>query len=204
MPVTPRKLERLKRLIDPLRRAEPLIYVCFCAAVTLYVATRFYGSLRLQTLYSDAWSSPELMREGHGGAGPWSAPLDDVFIHFDFARSAARGRPFEWVLGNGYSSGGTSLLYPFVLAAGYRLGFRGLDLMEWAAIVACVSVLALFLAIRHAFRDLPRATSYLAPLALLGVGALSWAFFSGMEIAFFLALWGGAFVTWDGLMRDGR
>ena len=203
MPVTPRKLERLQRFLDRLRPAEPILYVAFCALATLYVATRFYGSLRLQTLYSDAWASPELVRGGENSAGPWSAPLDDVFIHFDFARSAARGHPFEWVLGNGYSSGGTSLLYPFVLAVGFRLGFRGLDLMEWAAIIACVSVLALLLSVRHAFRELPRFTSYLAPLSLLGVGALSWALFSGMEIAFFLALWGGAFVTWDGLMRSG-
>jgi hypothetical protein len=201
MPVTPRKLERLARLVGRLRRAEPVLYLAFCAVATLYVATRFYGSIRLQTLYSDSWSSPELAQAERESIGPWSAPLDDVFIHFDFARSAARGRPFEWVIGNGYSSGGTSLLYPFVLAAGFRLGFHGLALMEWAAIVACVSVLGLLLAVRHAFRGLPAAVSYLAPAALLGVGALSWALFSGMEIAFFLALWGGAFVFWDRLAR---
>jgi hypothetical protein len=201
MPVTPRKLERLERWLGLLRRAEPAFYVFVCACAILYVATRFYGSIRLQTLYADAWSNPELARQGGQGAGPWSAPLDDVFIHFDFARSAARGRPFEWVAGNGYSSGGTSLLYPFILAVGFRFGFEGLELMEWAAIVACVSVLALFLAVRRAFDDLPPATSYLAPFAMLGVGALSWSLFSGMEIAFFLALWGGAFVTWDNLVR---
>jgi hypothetical protein len=76
-----------------------------------------------------------------------------------------------------------------VLAAGELAGFRGLELMEWAAVVACVSVFALLLAIRRAFGGLPRFAAYLAPAALLGVGALSWALFSGMEIAFFLALW---------------
>lgn len=173
------------------------------AAATLFVAMRFYSSIRLQTLYSEAWSRPELFFDGEyrGAGGPWSAPLDDVFIHFDFARSTAKGHPFEWVAGNGYSSGGTSLLYPFVLAIGYRLGFHGLELMEWAAIVACVSVFALLLATRQAFRALPPCTSYLAPLAILGVGALSWSLFSGMEIAVFLALWGGAFVAWDALVQ---
>ena len=133
MPATPRKLERLSRFLAHARRAEPAIYVLVAAAATLLVAVRFYGSIRLQTLYSEAWSRPELFFAGEyrGRGGPWSAPLDDVFIHFDFARSTAHGRPFEWVAGNGYSSGGTSLLYPFVLAIGYRLGFHGLQLMEW-------------------------------------------------------------------------
>jgi hypothetical protein len=192
------KLDELRRRLGAAQRLEPVAYALFAGAVTLFVATRFYGSARLQTLYSDAWSNPSGFRQ-QVGLGPWSAPLDDVFIHFDFARSAARGHPFEWCAGNGYSSGGTSLLYPFVLAAGELGGFRGLDLMEWAGIVACVSVFAILFALRRAFANLPTAASYLVPVALLGVGALSWAFFSGMEIAFFMALWAGAFVVWDDL-----
>jgi hypothetical protein len=200
MPLTLPKLDQLRRRIGPLAPLEPVAYALYAGVVTLLVATRFYGSARLQTLYSDTWADPsEFGRQG--GLGPWSAPLDDVFIHFDFARSAARGRPFEWCEGNGYSSGGTSLLYPFVLAVGELAGFRGLELMEWAGIVACVSVFALLLALRRAFTRLPRIASYLVPIALLGVGALSWSLFSGMEIAFFMALWAGAFVVWDDLGR---
>jgi hypothetical protein len=199
-----RKLERLRRhwtrLRPVLARFEPVFYVLICALSTLHVAGRFYGSLRLQTLYADYWRDPSLWSPHHTRAfGPWSAPLDDVFIHFDFARSTAHGHPFEWIAGNGYSSGSTSLLYPFVLAVGYVLGFQGLGLMHFAAVVACVSVFALLLALRRAFDALPAWTSYLLPLALLGVGALSWAFFSGMEVAFFMGLFGGAFVTWLGL-----
>lgn len=200
MPFTLPKLDQLRHRIGPLARLEPVAYALYAGLVTLLVATRFYGSARLQTLYSDTWANPA----GFGrqdGLGPWSAPLDDVFIHFDFARSAARGHPFEWCEGNGYSSGGTSLLYPFVLAVGERAGFRGLELMEWAGIVACVCVFALLLTLRRAFVHLPRAASYLVPIALLGVGALSWSLFSGMEIAFFMALWAGAFVVWDDLGR---
>jgi hypothetical protein len=200
MPLTLPKLDRLRRRMGPAKRFEQVGYALFAGAMTLLVATRFYGSARLQTLYSDSWSNPASFGQD-GGRGPWSAPLDDVFIPFDFARSAARGHPFEWCEGNGYSSGGTSLLYPFVLAAGELGGFRGLELMEWAGIVACVSVFALLLALRRAFASLPRATSYLAPVALLGVGVLSWSLFSGMEIAFFMALWAGAFVMWDELGR---
>ena len=185
------------------RRGPSPAYVLFCAVATLYVGCLFFSSVRLQTLYSEYWTDPQSFRDGTASRtlGPWSAPLDDVFIHFDFARSAARGRPFEWSHGNGYSSGGTSLIYPFVLAVGYRLGLTGLDLMEWAAIVACVCVFILLLQARHVFRGLPPWTIYLAPPALLGVGALSWALFSGMEVALFLAFWAGAFAVWDRIER---
>ncbi|HEX6272141.1 MAG TPA: hypothetical protein VFZ53_03850 [Polyangiaceae bacterium] len=178
-------------------------YVLFCAFATLYVGCLFFDSTRLQTLYSEYWTDPQSFQDGTASRtlGPWSAPLDDVFIHFDFARSAARGRPFEWSYGNGYSSGGTSIIYPFVLAAGYRLGLTGLSLMEWAAVVACVCVFILLLQARHVFRGLPPWAEFLAPPALLGVGALSWALFSGMEIALFLALWAGAFAAWDRIDR---
>jgi hypothetical protein len=178
-----------------LRRLEPAFYAVLAGVLVLAAARLFYGSLRLQIFYSSLRGDPYLH------ADDWSAPLDDVFIHFDFARSAARGHPFEWSRGNGYSSGGTSLLYPLVLAPGYRLGFRGGRLMEFAAIVACTSVFAVLLASRRLFRDLPAWTSYAAPPLLLGVGALDWSLFSGMEVAFFLATWALAFVAWDDLVR---
>jgi hypothetical protein len=169
----------------------------------LVVALHFYDSLRQQTLQGLLWHRPEVYSTvvKHGLTGPWSAPLDDVFIHFDFARALARGYPFEWSEGNGYSSGGTSLLYPAVLAVGYWLGWRGLSLMHWAAMIACVSVLGLLLCTRRLFRGLPRWTSYLAPLAVLGVGGLSWSLFSGMETALLAATWAAALVAWDDLIR---
>ena len=83
--------------------------------------------------------------------GEWSAPLDDVFIHFDYARAAASGAPFEWVAGNGFSSGNTSLSYPFVLAFGYKIGFAGDKLMWWAAIVATMSMVLVLMLLRRWF-----------------------------------------------------
>src|SRR5262245_33583102 len=143
--------------------------------------------------------------------GEWSAPLDDVFIHFDYARSTALGHPFEWVVGNGYSSGDTSLTYPFVLAFGWLLGFREQSLVLWAGVVAAVSVFATLLAARalffHAGRTKPdadgwaRLSSFLLPPMLLGVGALDWSFWSGMEVALFVALWALALVAYLGVER---
>ena len=114
---------------SPGRRGIASLYPVFAGACVLYAALTFYGSLHRQT---------------HGA---WSAPLDDVFIHFDYARATARGYPFQWSEGNGFSSGNTSLTYPFV--AGARLpasASAACSLMIWAAIVACVSTLGFLLA----------------------------------------------------------
>src|SRR3954453_3756339 len=72
--------------------------------------------------------------------GFFPAPLDDVFIHFDFAKSLAEGHPFEWIPGNGYSSGETSPLYAVILAFGWVIGFRGRLAGLWGGIVAVLAV----------------------------------------------------------------
>lgn len=165
-----------------IERADRSPYVVWAALWTLASARLFYGYLMKQT------------------GGEWSAPLDDVFIHFDYARSIARGAPFEWVPGNGYSSGNTSLTYPFALAVGYLGGFRGSELMVWAAIIGCVSVFGVLLAARALFRSafsddaIGRALVFLCPPIFLGVGALCWSLWSGMEVAFFLGVWALAFL----------
>ena len=149
-------------------------YLAIAALATLLSARVFYGYMRQQT------------------GGEWSAPLDDVFIHFDYARATARGYPFQWSEGNGYSSGNTSLLYPFALAVGYWAGFRNESMMVWAALVAMVSTFGFLWGASRFFRFLPKVASVLAPLAIFSVGALGWTLWSGMEVAFFLGLWGAA------------
>jgi hypothetical protein len=182
--------ERLERWIARLTAIEPALYVLWAAGCTLSSAVTFYGYMMKQT------------------GGEWSAPLDDVFIHFDYARATAEGHPFEWVAGNGYSSGNTSLTYPFVLAAGYVSGFSGQRLMLWAAIVAATCTFAVLLAGRRLFvrRAFPktsydRVSSYLLPPLFLGVGALDWSLWSGMEVAFLLATWGAALAAYFSLVR---
>ena len=131
-----------------MRAVDRALYLVFAAAVTLAAGRTFYGYMLRQT------------------GGEWSAPLDDVFIHFDYARATARGYPFQWSVGNGYSSGNTSLLYPFVLAAGYLAGFREASLMIWAGIVACTSVFAFLLAGQRLFAHEAPAAKYLCPPAI--------------------------------------
>jgi hypothetical protein len=125
------------------------------------------------------------------GRGYFPAPLDDVYIHFDFARSLGQGHPFEWIPGQGYSSGETSPLYALILGLGFVLGFRGRALGVWAAIVAVISVASL---VRSTAR-IVGTRSWLAwvfALVPLSIGILDWALFSGMEVAVFAAVLGRA------------
>jgi hypothetical protein len=169
-----RTLDALSRRWDAI---DGVLFAAFASACVLYAATLFYGAMLVQT------------------RGQWSAPLDDVFIHFDYARATARGYPFEWSEGNGYSSGNTSLSYPFVLALGWLGGFHGADLMRWAAFVACLSIVVFLGASARLVAGFGRSAKYLLPPALLSLGALDWSLFSGMENAFHLATWAAALVT---------
>jgi hypothetical protein len=124
------------------------------------------------------------------GRGWFPAPLDDVYIHFDFARSLAAGHPFEWIAGQGYSSGETSPLYAVVLALGWLVGFHRRALGVWAAIVAVLSVASLVGSVRRLAAPCPRWLAVLAALLPLSIGVVDWALFSGMEVAFFAAVLG--------------
>jgi hypothetical protein len=118
-------------------------------------------------------------------------PLDDVYIHFGFARSAALGHPFTWIPENGYSSGGTSLTYPLVLAPGWLVGLRGERLSVFAALVACASIVDLVRSLRALTKG-PRWIAWALPALLLAVPLLDWSLFSGMETAFLGAVLGRA------------
>ncbi|WP_437489210.1 hypothetical protein WME75_10265 [Sorangium sp. So ce1014] len=145
-----------------------------------------------------AFYAPALART----RGVWPAPLDDVYIHFGFARAAALGHPLSWIPGNGYSSGGTSLTYPLALAPGYLLGFRGPWLGLFAALLACAALLDLCRSLRRLLE--PRAgpgaassrwVAWVAPLFVVAVPLLDWSWFSGMEVALLGAVLGRALVA---------
>lgn len=126
--------------------------------------------------------------------GAFPAPLDDVYIHADFARSTAHGHPFEWVAGQGYSSGETAPLYPFLLAPGVWIG---LDDERIVAFAFGLAVLSLALAATKLSRlGAMTANQRAKPLSALGIaigaslvwvsiGTLDFTFFSGMEAAAF-------------------
>jgi hypothetical protein len=131
------------------------------------------------------------------GRGFFPAPLDDVYIHFDFARSLASGHPFEWIPGQGYSSGETAPLYAFLLAVGYLIGFRGALLGVWAAVLAIAGAAKLVASVRTLAHPCPAWLAWLVALFPLAIGLVGWSLWSGMEIATLAGALGGALLALD-------
>ncbi|MFI5372886.1 MAG: hypothetical protein ACHQ52_15130 [Candidatus Eisenbacteria bacterium] len=116
----------------------------------------------------------EMAREGRLGF-----PVDDAYIHFQFARNLATGHGFAFNPGEP-SAGATSPLWVVLLAAGRVMGLP----IEWVAVVlglasaALAAVLAFEVGLAA---GLPPALGVLAGLALGTVGRFTWASISGME-----------------------
>lgn len=134
--------------------------------------------------------------------GFFPAPLDDVYIHFDFARSLASGDGLAWVPGNGYSSGETAPLYALVLAIGHLVGFRAAWLGLWSAVVAVVATTSLLLSVRTLVMPARPWVAWSAPLLVLSCALVDWSLFSGMEVALHGAVLGGALVALDAATSD--
>jgi hypothetical protein len=110
-------------------------------------------------------------------------PLDDTYIHFQYARQIAAFQPYVYNPGLPPTSGATSFLYPYVLAIGDWLGFDSLNLGLWAMAIGTVALalsawlvdkLALALSVRSWL-----AAAFACLFALNGL--LAWHFMSGME-----------------------
>jgi hypothetical protein len=118
-----------------------------------------------------------------------SAPLDDAFIYFQYAKNLIHGHFFEYVAGEGYSSGATSFLYAFLLAP-FALVFRGIYLVIPTYIGG---IIALYFCGYFIFEIIKKLTDSL-PAAIFGAalyvtnGNILWGFFSGMEIGIFSLL----------------
>ena len=125
-------------------------------------------------------------------AAGFPAPLDDVYIHFDFARSLAQGHPFEWMPGNGYSSGETSPLYAVVLAIGLARRLPRTTARRLGGDRRACSPS------RRSCRSVQMRREALSALARrrrraccsLSIGIVDWSLFSGMEVALFAAALG--------------
>jgi len=166
-------------------RVEPALLAIWCAACAGFVCGLFRESMLVQT------------------TGQYSAPLDDVWIHFDYARAAARGYPLQWSEGNGVSSGNTSLLYPFVLAVGWWAGLRDERLMAWALVVAFVCVVLFLWITARLLAPLGRFAKYLVPPVVLSPGPPNWSFWAGLGNPSPPAVFHGKRRMWHGLAEAG-
>jgi hypothetical protein len=145
----------------------------------------------MSVLWAAGFWGPSLWRS----PGAWPVPLDDVYIHFDFARSFAMGHPMHWIAGQGYSSGETAPLYAVVLALGYLLGFRAGYLAGFALLISLGSAYAFLRATASLFVSRQRWLALVAPLVGCATGWLGFSWWSGMELSLFGASLAVAFAA---------
>lgn len=122
---------------------------------------------------------------------PLLLPLDDTYIHFQYARQWAVGQPLRYYPGDPHSSGETSLLYPLLLAAGYRLGFTDWALSYWALGLGALSLagaawLVYLLGRESLSGHGDHGIGLILALAFALSGPFVWAALSGMETALFV------------------
>jgi len=120
-------------------------------------------------------------------------PLDDAYIHFQYARQLASGQPYIYNPGLPPTSGATSFLYPYVLAIGSLLGFSGQNLGIWALAVGFAALaLCGWLIYRFSLGcGVPLSIAALGGFAFQLHGAAAWHAASGMEtmLATLFLLW---------------
>jgi hypothetical protein len=115
--------------------------------------------------------------------GEAAVPLDDAFIHFQYARSLWEGRGFSYTPGAAPAAGATSLFWPLALALPYGFGLRGelviyaAWLFGWAALVALG-----YETRRAAERLLSDDGALAAELMVVTFGGYVWFATSGMEV----------------------
>lgn len=127
-------------------------------------------------------------------ADPVLMPLDDTYIHFQYARQLAQGEPLVYSPGDPATSGGTSLVYPAVLAAGYLLGFTAWSLAYWALGIGVLAWwgatwLVYLIGRRNPLTTSPpRGHGYALSMAFAFAvsGPVAWAALSGMETTLFV------------------
>jgi hypothetical protein len=133
------------------------------------------------------------MAVAHNAAeGHLLLPLDDVYIHFQYAAQISSGHIYQYSSGDPATSGATSFLYPFLLAVGYSLGFTGLSLGYWALLIGgaslALSLVGVWSLLKHwQLSDL----AALAGCSMLVLASPGWHFMSGMETGLFIValLW---------------
>jgi hypothetical protein len=141
--------------------------------------------------------------------GEWIAPIDDTYIHLQYATALAEGRGFSYQRGDGYSGGATSPVWVALLAPAAGT-LAPAPLVAFALLAGALCMGGLLLACRAmgtAAGDAPEATAKatadaatrspgattaataaLPAMALIGgQGFLWWLALSGMETTLFLA-----------------
>ncbi|MCE5300744.1 MAG: hypothetical protein LLG37_07745 [Spirochaetia bacterium] len=118
-----------------------------------------------------------------------SAPLDDAFIYFQYAKNLAGGRFFEYVAGEGYSSGATSMLYAILLSP-FMLFLKGSSVifLTYFTGAACLFFTSYFIYLILVKLGADRTIAIFGAALYVTNGNFLWGYFSGMEIGLFSTL----------------
>src|SRR5262245_20078768 len=114
-------------------------------------------------------------------AGRPAVPLDDAFIHFQYARRLAEGAPLRYT-GDAISTGATSLVWPALLAPFWKAGVRGLSIIQVAWAFGTIALAGVAAETGLLAKRLTNGTGGLAAGAMcLVFGPFAWFAWSGME-----------------------
>ncbi|MEJ8281870.1 hypothetical protein [Pseudonocardia spirodelae] len=124
-------------------------------------------------------------------------PLDDVYIHLQYARRLGDGEPLRYQPGAEITTGASSLLWMALLGAAHAVGFDGRWLLAVAvaggvAGVACAAVCTSLAATRLG----GRAAGWWAGMLTALSGPLLWGGASGMEVGLLAALLSGTLLSY--------
>lgn len=138
-------------------------------------------ALRLGLLAVLAFLAVRSVLRATGGVP--AVPLDDAFIHFEYARSFWEGRGFAYTRGAAPVAGATSLLWPLLFTLPYGIGFRAERVIwvAWALGWAALGMLG-YETRRASQRLLSDDGALAAELMVLTFGGYVWFATSGMEV----------------------
>lgn len=115
-------------------------------------------------------------------AGHPAVPLDDSFIHFQYAKNLAAGHFFSYMPGEGYSAGATSFVWPMLLAPFYLVGFHDLSIIWIAWILGFAAHAGVMVETYRLASRLTGRSIAIAAGAMSGLfGGFVWFAASGME-----------------------
>ncbi len=125
-----------------------------------------------------------------GHAAP---PQPDTLIYQQYARSIAEGHPYQFNVGDAPSTGSTSHLYPWILAAFYTLGAQGHALASAGFWLNAVCYLLFLIFFYDAARIISPKAATLATILCLTSGQTAYTAMGQSDMGVFMALSMAAF-----------
>lgn len=115
--------------------------------------------------------------------GEWTAPLDDAYIYYQYAKSFAGGHPFSYVPGDPPTSGATSLLHLALLVPWFAAGVRGAAAVAVTFAGGAAALAASLWLVRDLLeRRIGQEVALWGVLLYAASGPLAWGYLSGMEL----------------------